>query len=268
MEFLCHHRNSFCYDCGLFIDKSHKYFLSKSAKVVSAYNAYFGIDVIVNKWYAPEIVCTTCARTLLGCTASPRTHSSMPFGKPMIWHSIESHHTENCYFCLGFSHAFGHSYKNRANIEYPDVSSATKPEPFNTHVSLWPSRSNSPEQELDFANLLLWDEPESSAQSAIVVAKPKNLSMTQCSRPVAASERVPAALFEINLPRESPVRLTSSTITSMQSAESGIHRYIHWIQYNFFLILNKFDCKQAFLIGFHRHQLRTLALSITFRKKN
>lgn len=48
----------------------------------------------------------------------------MPFAVPMIWHEPKDH-TTDCYFCL--VNISGFSTKNKDNIIYPNVSSATRP---------------------------------------------------------------------------------------------------------------------------------------------
>jgi hypothetical protein len=88
-----------------------------------AYELYFGFKIgDQDKIWAPHICCSYCASYLRAWLKG--TRKSMPFAVPMIWREQKDHVTD-CYFCL--TSISGFSSKNKKNIEYPNLSSATRP---------------------------------------------------------------------------------------------------------------------------------------------
>lgn len=115
--------DSFCYICGQFIPKSQKRTINKMTKI--AYHKYF--DCVVgdqDREWAPHVCCQTCAANLSNWLHGKR--SSMPFAVPMIWRE-PTNHFNDCYFCM--TKVSGFSRKNKHNIEYPEIPSATRPVP-------------------------------------------------------------------------------------------------------------------------------------------
>jgi hypothetical protein len=119
-------RDTFCYVCGLFTDKSHR--KSLTPLVQKAYELYFNCKVHVGKLWVPSVVCSTCANTLTGWLRRSATNSPMPFGVPVKWREHTNHATD-CYFCM--TSVQGFNYKTRKLIAYPDINSVSKPLPHN-----------------------------------------------------------------------------------------------------------------------------------------
>ncbi|XP_048852601.1 uncharacterized protein LOC125720773 [Brienomyrus brachyistius] len=112
----------FCYVCGLFTDKSHRKTLMPLMK--KAYELYFDSKVDSGKSWAPQFICLTCSCNLRGWIRKAKKNNHMSFGVPMIWRE-PTNHTTDCYFCM--TKVSGFTFKTRSSLNYPDVSSVSKP---------------------------------------------------------------------------------------------------------------------------------------------
>ena len=73
---------------------------------------------------APHIICKSCKEILkLWTTGNQR---ALKFGISMIWRE-PAHRFDDCYFCM--TNLVGYNKKNRKNILYPPIPSATRPIP-------------------------------------------------------------------------------------------------------------------------------------------
>lgn len=124
---MCDKSNQFCFICGLFLDKSHRYELSKNKKLVEAFCVLFNRTYVPSRWYEPEYSCSTCALTLKLNYAGKCNGKNLPFSSPMVWHRQVLHRPEDCYFCQ--TSVTGHHYKTRNRINYANVVTVTKPTP-------------------------------------------------------------------------------------------------------------------------------------------
>lgn len=124
---MCDKRNSFCYVCGLFLDKQHRRELKTNSAVVEAYNLYFERNYSESRWYEPEFICSTCSFTLKKWKSSQSYQDRLPFSSPMVWHHQVIHRPEDCYFCE--TNVQGQRFKTRNSIQYPNVLTVTKPCP-------------------------------------------------------------------------------------------------------------------------------------------
>lgn len=114
----------FCYVCGFFTDKSHRNTFTPLLR--KAYELYFDSKVDVGKTWAPSFICLTCKVNLRGWLRKAKTNNHMPFGIPVIWRE-QTDHTTDCYFCM--SNITGFAYKTRSSVNYPNITSASKPVP-------------------------------------------------------------------------------------------------------------------------------------------
>ena len=86
---------------------------------MKAYYKYFKIKLgNQDKTWAPQIIYKSCR------TAGKQT--ALKFGIPMIWPE-PANHFGDCYFCM--TNLVGYNKKNRENILYPSIPSATWPIP-------------------------------------------------------------------------------------------------------------------------------------------
>lgn len=124
MNRICkNHPDRFCYICG------HVVFLDAQVKITplvkKTYEEYFGVRLRhQDKPFAPHMCCRTCVKNLLDWRNKKR--EKMAFGKPMVWREMKDH-SGDCYFCL--TDLKGINRRNKHNVQYPDVPSATKPVP-------------------------------------------------------------------------------------------------------------------------------------------
>lgn len=121
---ICKNRNSFCYICGLFIDKRHRLKFENNKALVAVYNEIFYRAYVSSKWYEPEYICVTCS-SKLKLSKSKKNNNHIQFSSPMIWQNQTYHKEEDCYFCQ--TNVTGRHYKMRHNIQYADVLTVTKP---------------------------------------------------------------------------------------------------------------------------------------------
>ena len=116
-------KDSFCYTCAEFVFKENRRTIDKF--YMKAYYTYFKIKLgNQDKTWAPHIICKSCKESLRLWTTGNRT--ALKFGIPMIWHEPASHF-DDCYFCM--TNLVGYNKKNRKNILYPSIPSATRPIP-------------------------------------------------------------------------------------------------------------------------------------------
>ncbi|XP_022826353.1 peptidyl-prolyl cis-trans isomerase G-like [Spodoptera litura] len=77
-----------------------------------------------DKYWLPHMCCYSCHKNLTNWFNGKPT--KMPFGQPMIWREPKDH-VSDCYFCL--TDVKGFSKKSKHTVNYPEVSSVTKPIP-------------------------------------------------------------------------------------------------------------------------------------------
>ena len=116
-------KDSFCYTCGEFFFKESRKTIDEF--YMKAYYTYFksklGDQV---KTWAPHMICMSCKEILRLWTTVDRT--ALKFGIPTIWRE-PANHFDDCYFCM--TNLIGYNKKNRKNIFYPSIPSATQPIP-------------------------------------------------------------------------------------------------------------------------------------------
>ena len=92
---------------------------------MKAYYTYFKIKQgDQDKTWAPHIICKSCKESLRLWTTSNRT--ALEFEIPVIWRE-PANHFDDFYFCK--TKLVGYNKKNRKDILYPSVPSATRPIP-------------------------------------------------------------------------------------------------------------------------------------------
>ena len=92
---------------------------------IKAYYTYFKIKLgNQDKTWGPHIICKSCKENLRLWTTGNRT--ALKVGIPMIWHEPATH-IDDCYFCM--TNLVGYNKKNRKNILYLSIPSATRPIP-------------------------------------------------------------------------------------------------------------------------------------------
>jgi len=122
--------NLFCYVCGAFRPKSQQ--RKVTALVNTSYYHYFGCKLCdQDKKWAPHVCCQSCCNGLRDWFSGRRR--SIPFAVPMIWQEPRDHVTD-CYLCLTKLSEL--SSKNKSNIEYPSLDSATRPVHHSTEVPI------------------------------------------------------------------------------------------------------------------------------------
>lgn len=122
---MCDKRNNFCYVCGLFVDKKHRFEMKTNKTVVEAFNLLFGRSYVESAWYEPEYVCLLCSTTLKIWKSGKCGKDGLGFSVPMVWHHQIWHRPRHCYFCQ--TKCIGYRYKYRDRIEYAEVLSVSKP---------------------------------------------------------------------------------------------------------------------------------------------
>lgn len=121
----CPRKNSFCYICGLFVPNSSYKFRMCNEELNSAYRLYFGNEVFVDAWYAPDICCQSCRRILLGWKKG-ESYRSFPFSRPMTWRERPGgHDSVDCYFCSTISIGFTHQTRDRITYKFNAFAEAT-----------------------------------------------------------------------------------------------------------------------------------------------
>lgn len=124
---MCDKRNQFCFICGLFVDKKHRFELTKNVTVVQRYNLVFNLKFSKSRWYEPEYACSMCSAALKKCKLKNKNEQYLPFIVPMVWHYQIMHKPEDCYFCQ--TNTLGHRYNTRHHIRYANVLTVSKPVP-------------------------------------------------------------------------------------------------------------------------------------------
>ena len=76
-----------------------------------------------NKWYAPQVMCLTCRRSIDGSKGGV-----MLFAVPTKWLQREEHNEETCYFCFNLQRPRGYKYKQRHSIQYFESAYVIRPE--------------------------------------------------------------------------------------------------------------------------------------------
>lgn len=118
--------DKFCYICGNFTASKNRHQISTSPSVHENYLAYFGFKISnQDKWYVPHFVCSYCYSTLAHWRVGKTR--SLPFGQPTIW-TEPRNHPFDCYFC-NTPPMRGFNKKFKELVEYPNVSSVTRPKP-------------------------------------------------------------------------------------------------------------------------------------------
>lgn len=118
----CGRKNDFCYVCGQFMQLGvRKYSMeSPGNKLSILYKEYFNRDYIGDVWYAPNVCCESCHRTIYGWSMHEKW-KSFEFSRPMIWRERdEGHDREHCYFCKTITHGFGHTTRHHISYEYSE----------------------------------------------------------------------------------------------------------------------------------------------------
>ena len=113
-------KNSFCYTCGESAFKENR-------KTIDEFymKACFKIKLgDQDKTCVPHIICKSCRESLRLWKTGNRT--ALKFGIPMIGRE-PANHFDDCYFCM--TNLAGYNKKNRKNILYPSIPSATRPIP-------------------------------------------------------------------------------------------------------------------------------------------
>jgi hypothetical protein len=105
-----------------------------TAFVKKAYDPYFGMKLgDQDKTWAPYKACRTFIEQLRQWMSGER--NSLPFGIRMVWHE-SSDHGNDCYFCS--CNVKGYNTKNKTEITYPNIRSASGARNSNTLVSRKP----------------------------------------------------------------------------------------------------------------------------------
>ena len=113
-------KDSFCYTCGEFVFKENRKTIDEF--YMKAYYTYFKIKPgNQDKTWEPHIICKPCKESLRLSTTGNRT--ALRFRIPMIWRE-PANHFDDCYFCM--TNLVGYNKKNRKNILYPSIPSATR----------------------------------------------------------------------------------------------------------------------------------------------
>ena len=116
-------KDSFCYTCGEFVFKENRKTIDEFYK--KAYYTYFKIKLgDQDKTWAPHIICKSCKKAYDSGRQAEET--ALKFGIPMIWRE-PANHFDDCYFCMTNLVVF--NLKNRKNILYLSIPSATRPIP-------------------------------------------------------------------------------------------------------------------------------------------
>ena len=116
-------KGSFCYTCGEFVFKENRKTIDEF--YMKAYYTYFKIKLgDQDKTWASHSICKSCKERLRLWTTGNRT--ALKFRIPMIWRE-PANHFDDCYFCM--TNLVGYNKKNRKNILYPSIPSATRPIP-------------------------------------------------------------------------------------------------------------------------------------------
>lgn len=121
---MCDKNNLFCYICGLYTDLQHRVVVNGNQKLITLFEQYFSRSFILDKWYVPEICCSTCFATLKMWENELYGSRALPFKEPVTWHSLRIHRETNCYFCL--TNTKGYHFKIRNSIKYAEVDSVSK----------------------------------------------------------------------------------------------------------------------------------------------
>lgn len=121
---MCDNRDWFCYICGLFTDSKHKIELKSNLDIITLYEQYFGRCYLIDKWYVPEICCTTCVASLRIWKYKPHGTIAMPISEPVAWLPQVHHNEADCYFCLTKTN--GYYYKIRHTVKYAEVKTVVK----------------------------------------------------------------------------------------------------------------------------------------------
>jgi hypothetical protein len=113
----------FCYICGEYTMKECRKPITEFVRKV--YFAYFNTHIKnQDKAWVPHSVCKTCTETLRYW--SQGTRKGLNFGVPMVWKE-QQNHFDDCYFCL--VNITGINRKMRSKLTYPNLPSATRPQP-------------------------------------------------------------------------------------------------------------------------------------------
>ena len=116
-------KDSFCYTCGELVFEENRKTIGKF--YMKAYYTYFKIKLVdQDKTWAPHIICKSCKESLRLWTTGNRT--ALKFGIPMIWRE-PANDVDDCCYCM--TNLVGYNKKNRKDILYPSVLSATRPIP-------------------------------------------------------------------------------------------------------------------------------------------
>ncbi|GAB0086386.1 uncharacterized protein DMENIID0001_004390 [Sergentomyia squamirostris] len=142
--------DGFCFVCGNFATKSSRSNFTEG--IQKAYWEYFDVPVVLNKWWAPSTVCTSC-RTVLQLWSRGQKRR-MPFSVPTVWK--EPSGPEDCFFCL--TQVLGFSRKIKSKIIYPDHCSVDKAVPDGHPAKPHPSAINFEEESSEDENEESMDE--------------------------------------------------------------------------------------------------------------
>lgn len=118
----CGRKNEFCYICGQFMQLgTRKYRMESPGNQLSnLYKTYFNRNYIGDVWYAPNVCCESCHRTIYGWSMQ-EAWKSFGFSRPMIWRErAEGHDSDNCYFCKTNTHGYTHSTRHHIQYQYSE----------------------------------------------------------------------------------------------------------------------------------------------------
>jgi hypothetical protein len=117
------HPDSFCYICGEYTFLDCRKPITPTIK--ERFYKYFKMKLgDQDKPFAPHIVCLRCSSNLSMWRSGKL--KKLPFSTPMSWRE-QKNHVDDCYFCV--TNVAGFNKKWVKNIEYPDLSSAIRPQP-------------------------------------------------------------------------------------------------------------------------------------------
>ena len=120
---LLNDKDSFRYTCGEFVFKENRKAIDEF--YIRAYYTYLKIKLgSQDKTWVPHIICKSCKESLQLWMTGNRT--ALKFGIPVIWRG-PANYFDDCYFCM--KNLVGYNKKNRRNILYQWISSATLPPP-------------------------------------------------------------------------------------------------------------------------------------------
>lgn len=113
--------DNFCYVCSNFEIVKNRRKLSEANK--NLYFRCFNMSIVnEDKPWVPNSICCTCL-TMMNRFEKTKNSKCLKFAVPTIWRKPRSE--GDCYFCQ--TNIIGFNAKNKSSIQYPNISSVTRP---------------------------------------------------------------------------------------------------------------------------------------------